>query len=310
MGTQQSKKNSNGRSSDRSSKASVDASNQNKCPNFGRTYHDIKSSVYILPSDDREIDRLILHHYCIKLGFNGNLIAPVEDILNEGGRVLDIGCGPGIWALEIAHDFEVFHGIDLVPMFPQQIKPPNVEFAISNVLERLPFPDNYFDFVQMRSFVVALRTYEWPVAIQEIFRVVKPGGWAQLIDIDQKFFRLDGESKAFFDEMTVIITQAGLDPFIAKHLGKHLKKAGFEDVQSTRISIPIGPWKGQLGQMMSDDMCEGFIGASRLYCPAMNLTAEEYEVLIRKMFHDANKCESYYNWYGHHGRKPIDQDSM
>ena len=58
--------------------------------------------VYILPNDDEEMDRLHLQHYIVRFLFRSNFSAPVARGLTEGGRrVLDVGCGSGIWAFEV-----------------------------------------------------------------------------------------------------------------------------------------------------------------------------------------------------------------
>ncbi|RUS12979.1 S-adenosyl-L-methionine-dependent methyltransferase [Endogone sp. FLAS-F59071] len=319
MGSYQSKDNRRDfrfKSFGKSSKESIlscDYSDPPSNPNFanvrvigGRIFHDVGSSAYFLPHDNREQDRLLIHHYCIKLAFQGNLIAPVEHLLNEGSRVLDVGCGPGYWALEVAHDFPMtdVYGIDLVATYPAAIRPANTHFYIGNIVEGLAFPDNFFDFIQMRTFIAALRMHEWPLAIKEIMRLLKPGGWVQLVEPDEKLWRLNAESNVFYNSLLAIASNAGLDLSVAKRIPGMMRSQGFERVDNPRTSIPIGPWRGQLGQMMADDLTEGFIGATQLFAPALELTTDEYERLVRKMVDDCNQCTSYHNWYGNIGCKP------
>ena len=54
-----------------------------------------------------------------------NYVGPIEEVLNAPSdrkrRVLDIGCGSGIWTIQIADDFpdvEVV-GCDLAPIQPE-----------------------------------------------------------------------------------------------------------------------------------------------------------------------------------------------
>jgi ubiquinone/menaquinone biosynthesis C-methylase UbiE len=75
-----------------------------------------------------------------------------------------------------------FHGIDIAAMFDSQVKLNNTEFSLGNVLKGLPFPDNSVDFIHMRLFLAALRKDEWPVAVKEAFRILKPGGGFQLCE--------------------------------------------------------------------------------------------------------------------------------
>ncbi|RUP49487.1 hypothetical protein BC936DRAFT_142388, partial [Jimgerdemannia flammicorona] len=51
-----------------------------------------------------------------------------------------------------------------------------------------------------------------------------------------------------------ILQSRGFDPHIGKKVGKMLKEGGFQNVKSPRVSIPVGGWKGELGNMMLDDL--------------------------------------------------------
>lgn len=67
-------------------------------------------------------------------------------------------------------------------VFPNNIRPANVSFQVGNVLKRLPFSDNTFDLVNMRLFIVALKKEEWPILLKEAYRVMKPGGFIQMVE--------------------------------------------------------------------------------------------------------------------------------
>lgn len=67
-------------------------------------------------------------------------------------------------------------------VFPNNIRPANVNFQVGNVLKRLPFPDNTFDLVHLRLFIVALKREEWPILMKEVYRVMKPGGFMQMVE--------------------------------------------------------------------------------------------------------------------------------
>lgn len=82
-----------------------------------------------------------------------------------------------------------YEGCDMVQVTNSNVIPSQVKYSIGNVLEGLNYPDNTFDFVHMRLFILALREIEWPIAIKEILRVTKPGGMIQLLEFDLKVKR-------------------------------------------------------------------------------------------------------------------------
>ena len=72
------------------------------------------------------------------------------------------------------------HAIDVSSdNFPKEgTFPANVRFSLASVTK---FPSewtNKFDFINQRLLFLGLLEKEWPVAISELFRVLKPGGAA------------------------------------------------------------------------------------------------------------------------------------
>jgi len=72
---------------------------------------------------------------------------------------------------------------DFEPRYPSQTKPHNVEFFQADVL-RLPYEDNTFDYVFCRSMMFVFKMTEWEIAIKEICRVCKVGGYVEFMETD------------------------------------------------------------------------------------------------------------------------------
>lgn len=84
----------------------------------GRRYHRYREGEYLFPNDEDEQDRLDMVHHIFRLMLGGSLYkAPIS---NFPQRVLDIGTGTGIYAIEIADEFPSADvlGIDLSPIQP------------------------------------------------------------------------------------------------------------------------------------------------------------------------------------------------
>ncbi len=120
----------------------------------------------------------------------GSIAADVASVVPAGGRVLEVGCGPGHLSIRLAdqHGFDVT-GLDLDPVMIERARAkvahgsPGDErrpaFVVGDAAT-LPFPDGSFDVV-----VSTLSMHHWadPVAgLTEIGRVLRAGGRALVWD--------------------------------------------------------------------------------------------------------------------------------
>ena len=75
-----------------------------------------------------------------------------------------------------------FDGVDIVEVAKSDVMSDRIHFHYGDITDRLDIPDNTYDFVFMRLFVLALREEEWERAIQEVVRITKPGGIIQCLE--------------------------------------------------------------------------------------------------------------------------------
>lgn len=115
------------------------------------------------------------------------LAVRLSEELPAGGRILEVAPGPGYLAVELARQprYQV-KGLDISKTFveiarrnAERAKVP-VDFRRGNVSD-MPFAANSFDLVVCRA---AFKNFSQPVkAISEMWRVLKPGGRALIIDL-------------------------------------------------------------------------------------------------------------------------------
>jgi ubiquinone/menaquinone biosynthesis C-methylase UbiE len=122
--------------------------------------------------------------------FYDSVAADVAAAAPTGGRVLDVGCGPGHLANRLArdHGLEVT-GLDLDPMMIERACANAIQTVVAELrptfvvggVAALPFPEGSFDLV-----VSTLSMHHWADAtagLAEIARVLRPGGRALVWDI-------------------------------------------------------------------------------------------------------------------------------
>ena len=103
--------------------------------------------------------------------------------LNGNEKILDVGCGTGILACEIAEKYKdiSISGIDISENLINLAKRKtskndyNIDFRVGSVLE-LPYKQNIFDVVFTSIMFHQLDVGEKRKAVQEIYRVLKSNG--------------------------------------------------------------------------------------------------------------------------------------
>jgi ubiquinone/menaquinone biosynthesis C-methylase UbiE len=118
----------------------------------------------------------------------GSLFPPQLD-LSTVHSVLDVACGPGQWVRDVARQYPHIQATGgdisqlMIAYATTLIKDiPNAHFLNMNAQKPLPFPDQSFDFVQVRLVTAFLHTSQWPGLLQECQRVLRPGGMLCLIE--------------------------------------------------------------------------------------------------------------------------------
>ncbi|KAJ5864248.1 uncharacterized protein N7529_006164 [Penicillium soppii] len=201
----------------------------------GRRYHSYREGMYLLPNDEPEQDRQDLLHHVRNLVLHGRLFrAPLSDNIQ---RILDIGTGTGIWAIDAADAFpsaEVI-GTDLSPIQPSWV-PPNCRFIVDDAeADWLYSRSQPFDYIHARDMGGAIA--DWSRLLAQSFQHLRPGGWIELCEFEV-MLRSDDDSIAiaptlceFLGHLVLASMQFKRPMNIAEHHRRHLIEAGFEDVR-------------------------------------------------------------------------------
>jgi ubiquinone/menaquinone biosynthesis C-methylase UbiE len=152
---------------------------------------DTRNSYVIDIENAAETARLLDQDYLFTKAMGG--LFPEEPDLDNVARILDIACGPGGWACEVAFrypDIEVV-GVDInenVVKYAramakvQQLQ--NVSFEVMDVKQPLNFPDESFDMVNGRFIIGFMDKASWPTLLRECRRILRPGGIIRLSEAE------------------------------------------------------------------------------------------------------------------------------
>lgn len=148
-----------------------------------------------MPNDEEEQDRLAFMHHLFKLLLGGALYrAPIEQAQTPQ-RILDVGTGTGIWAIDIAEDFpgaEIV-GTDLSPIQPNWA-PPNCTFLVDDAESEWAFsPSEAFDYIHVRSLGGGIS--DWKKFLKQAYNHVKPGGWVEIQEYETWLRSDDGTAE-------------------------------------------------------------------------------------------------------------------
>ncbi|KAG0216064.1 hypothetical protein BGX28_005959 [Mortierella sp. GBA30] len=268
----------------------------------GRTRHTVESAPYMLPNDLTESDRLDAQHYLVRFIFKGNYNVKLDREANL--KILDVATGTGVWALEMAHELPKadIYGVDISSIFPADIKPKNCHFQLCNILDGLPFPDNYFDFIYQRLLVYALTPAQRKQVNTELLRVLKPEGFLQLVESDGIVYNAGPEMEMVNQLSLETSLRHGVDPREVQTMKSGLKQSGYTGVNSFNIALPVGDWGGKAGALSRQNMhglatiwLKGEVG---------KMDQESCDKVLAKVDQEIEQLQSYYKVWLVVGMKP------
>lgn len=215
----------------------------------GREYHGYRKGKYMFPCDESEKDRMDIFHKFFLVARRDTLHSAPFTPNYDGPRIMDLGCGTGIWAIDMADKYPhaEIKGYDLSNIQPASI-PNNVSFAQRDIESPWHgFTLESWDLIHIRMLNGSIES--WPELYQKVFMHLKPGfGWIEHVEMDISPRSDDGtlEPTSSLANWSRFILEAtgrfGRPLAYNTETREMLERAGFVEISEQVIKVPLNPW--------------------------------------------------------------------
>ncbi|KAI3014806.1 hypothetical protein CBS147347_11413 [Aspergillus niger] len=209
----------------------------------GRIYQGQGIDSYLLPCDEMEQDRLDFMHALVMKALWPARLSHIPHAFN--GRLLDLGCGTGIWAIEIAEAYPNAYvlGVDISATQPD-LHPPNCAFTVPFDYER-PWliDDGQWDVIHMRMGCGSVTN--WPRLYAKILDHLRCDAWFEQVEVNFEP-RCHGRPLkkgplSFWYQSLKSATRLSKREIAHSPVQtlQWLRKAGFSDVRYREVVLPL-----------------------------------------------------------------------
>jgi SAM-dependent methyltransferase len=206
------------------------------------------NTYFLDPESPTELARLINLDRVTTQAMGGPLSGLTEQEIAGLRNVLDLGCGPGGWVLDVAFEHPEIEvaGVDISrPMIDyanararsQELT--NASFGVMDIRQPLDFADGAFDLVNARLLVAVLLREDWASLLLECKRLLRPGGIVRLTEMvdpgastSQAFDRIIFLTAQAFARRGYGYSPSGNTVDMTPVMPTLLRRAGFTDVRA------------------------------------------------------------------------------
>lgn len=269
------------------------------------------NSYFTDPESASEMARLTKQAHLLTEVMGGPLSEHSD--LTDVHNILDLACGPGAWALEVAatHRDKQVTGVDVSQLMidyanfqASQHAINNAHFRVMDILHPLEFPDQAFDLINVRliaSFMFR-SCDKWPRLISECMRILRPGGILQLTDCEW-FISNGPTTERLFGLCTRAIHLAGntFSPdgrllAVTPMLGRLLRNANCQNIQHRAFAVDCSHGSKSY-QSYYEDMMVFLKSLLPLLVHTKVATAEEADNLYHRTLEEIRSADFNCLWY-------------
>ena len=214
------------------------------------------------------------------------------------------------FATQIPDTVEI-QGIDIASRLFPQTYPPNIELSIESITSLPADWSRTFAYVHQRLLLAALTIDMWKSALAEIFRVLKPGGWVELVETTSRIphvgpcsIKLNSMKFALYAHKNLLVDHK-------KQLRGLLLGAGFVGIECIDHPVPVGESAGENGREARTNFTNV---VSAMKTPMLNAggfgivaTEEEFDQNVMKMKEEWKRSEGVVEVFTFCAQKPLRQ---
>ncbi|KND91937.1 Phosphoethanolamine N-methyltransferase 1 [Tolypocladium ophioglossoides CBS 100239] len=281
-----------------------------------RTYAVYGKEEYGLPMDEQELERMdICHAKYGALLDKRHFLSPIGEYPQ---RILDLGCGTGIWCIDMAEKFPSAKvlGVDIAPTQPQWV-PPNCSFELDDIEQPWTWKEDTADFIFARDLIVSIR--DFPKLIDQCYRHLKPGGWLEfhcvtgVLQCDDCTVPKDSTFQRFSDLLKTVGENFGTPVDDPMRWKQWFEKRGFCSVTEKVFKMPSSPWPQDkrlklIGAWEQHNLLSNLEGMMmRPFHKGLGWTEEEVTVFSAALRKDIRNLDmhAYWPFYTVYGQKPF-----
>ncbi len=284
-------------------------------------------STYIFDAERAdELARLIQQGQALTNAAGGTLSSIDTAVVEQCSTVLDLGCGPGDWALDVAfaHPTIEVTGVDISKAMIDYAHAratsqllPNISFQLMDITKPFDFADASFDLVNARFLVGVLYRDAWLPFLKECTRILRPGGVLCLtepIDLgltsSLAYETLTGWMLQFYWKQGYSFSANGKSIGITHRLPYLLRLEGYEEVQQTGYAFDFSTDMKSSWGLMRDNAVTGMKKACELFVHVGFATDEQVDGLYNQMMADlyGEDFSGVWHFATIQGKKPLAAD--
>ncbi|KAH7884164.1 hypothetical protein F5I97DRAFT_2047573 [Phlebopus sp. FC_14] len=226
----------------------------------------------------------------LKKAFGNRVVFPPLT-LTEDDAVLDVGTGTACWTLDCNAVYTAphYYGIDISQnLFPTLDNPlqSHIHLTQGNILhlqKGSPWAHRRYTLINQRLLIAAFSAHEWQNVVRNMYEVLAPGGWVQLVEtshcrsgpVTERHRRAVLER--VFEKRRLLVD-------CAERIPGMLRDAGFVDINTEVYEISLGKWAGRDGVEARDNFIGVYRAMKRPVVDEMGIMSScEFDSLVDEM---------------------------